>query len=134
MTGKGPVAATDMHYLRFFTFSGVQSYMKCLSGPIISMAGSQKYLFVVYLQGPAIKSMKCDIYCLCDNLCKLLEDQNLGYFVMDVETKKMIIQDKLPLSPESTLEWVAVSDFEVNYFVAYNCRKTYSDLINYSSL
>jgi chromosome transmission fidelity protein 4 len=56
LTGKGPVVATDQNYLRFFSYSGIQNYIRCLNGPIVSMAGSRKLLFIVYQAGVVFHS------------------------------------------------------------------------------
>ena len=56
VTGKGPVIATDLNFLRFFSFSGVQTFVKCLNGPIITMVGSTQHLFVVYESGAPYNS------------------------------------------------------------------------------
>ena len=57
LTGQGAVVATDQHLLRFFSFSGIQTFIKSLNGPIVGMAGSQKHLLVIYNAGAVFHSM-----------------------------------------------------------------------------
>lgn len=45
---KWIAVATSLWYLRVFSLSGVQREIINLPGPIVSMSGSNTYLFVVY--------------------------------------------------------------------------------------
>lgn len=56
ITGNGAVVATDQHMLRFFSFSGIQTSIRCLGGPIVGMVGTEKHLFVVFKQGASYHS------------------------------------------------------------------------------
>ena len=38
------------------------------------------------------------------------DEQNLNYFLMNIETRAIVTQDKLPLSQGATLKWVGFSD------------------------
>ena len=51
LTAKGAVVATDKLYLRFISLSGVQTGVRCLPGPVVTMAASGELLFVVYHAG-----------------------------------------------------------------------------------
>ncbi|KAI8926336.1 hypothetical protein BC831DRAFT_414136 [Entophlyctis helioformis] len=93
MTKTGVVVATDMQYLRFFSYGGVQTYVRSVGGPILTMAGQGNYLFVVYHSGGTFHG-----------------DQNLSFILMDVEKRTTILRDRLPMSPSSTLEWTGFSD------------------------
>jgi hypothetical protein len=45
------------------------------------------------------------------------EEQNLGYFLIDVGKGKIIKQEKLPLSPDSILTWLSFTDYGVLIFI-----------------
>jgi hypothetical protein len=47
----GPIVATDRQFLRFFSYTGVQTGIRSIPGPVISIAGSANLLFVTYHQG-----------------------------------------------------------------------------------
>ena len=57
ITGKGPVVATDLKMLRFFSFTGRQIFIESVPGPIVSIVGSNDYLFLVYHQGAVFHGM-----------------------------------------------------------------------------
>ncbi|KAJ3195603.1 WD repeat and HMG-box DNA binding-domain containing protein 1 [Irineochytrium annulatum] len=95
LTSYGAVAATDQRYLRFITNGGVQIDIRSLDGPVVSMVGCSKLLLVVFHAGAG----------LCG-------EQDLGYMLMDAETRCTLRKDRLPLSPGSQLDWIGFSDKE----------------------
>lgn len=48
LTGSGPVCATDKNFVRFFSYSGIQTLIITTEDVPISMAGSKSYLFIIF--------------------------------------------------------------------------------------
>ncbi|XP_065202901.1 WD repeat and HMG-box DNA-binding protein 1 [Planococcus citri] len=92
---KWIAVATSLWYLRIFSLSGVQREIINLPGPIVSMCGSNNYLFVVY---------HCSV--------GLPDNQNLAFQVFTFAThlSAIVPAQPVPLSPKSTLKWVGLSD------------------------
>ncbi|KAK5671747.1 DNA polymerase alpha accessory factor Mcl1 [Batrachochytrium dendrobatidis] len=93
LTKMGIVVATDLGYLRYFSYGGSQIGIQSLAGPILTMAGHAKYLFIAYHSSGAFHG-----------------NQSVSFILMDAEKRKTIHRDNLPISPASTLEWVGFSD------------------------
>lgn len=85
-------AATDYQYLRFFTPSGIQTSIKSLPGPVVTMVGHDTQLFIVYHHSGVYHG-----------------HQSLMYMLIEVSTNTVIEKDCLPISPHSTLTWVGFS-------------------------
>lgn len=100
LTTNGIVLATDQKYLRFFSYGGVQTYLLCLAGPVVSMASYQDTLMVVYHLGGAYHG-----------------EQNLGYLLFDVVKKVVLRKDALPISPSARLDWIGFSDSGVGIWL-----------------
>lgn len=47
-TGSGPVCATDRNFVRFFSYSGMQTFVITAESAPMSMAGSRNYLFLIF--------------------------------------------------------------------------------------
>ena len=46
----------------------------------------------------------------------ILDNPCLSYFLMDVETREILITERLPLSQGAFLTWVGFSEYGVRYF------------------
>lgn len=44
----------------------------------------------------------------------IIDDLCLSYFLMDIETKAILISERLPLSQGAVLSWVGFSDYGVS--------------------
>jgi chromosome transmission fidelity protein 4 len=84
--------ATDANYLRLYTPSGVQTGIRSIPGPIVTIIGSEELVLVVYHESGVFHG-----------------NQSLAYFLIDAETGKRIHLDKLPISPISNLKWLGFS-------------------------
>ncbi|RKO83935.1 hypothetical protein BDK51DRAFT_49552, partial [Blyttiomyces helicus] len=93
ITSKGPVAATDARYLRFFTYSGIQTAVVSLPGPVVTLAARGRWLLVVYHVAGVYHG-----------------DQSMAYILYDAEEQRTVHRDALPLSPGATLDWAGVSE------------------------
>ncbi|KAJ3074239.1 hypothetical protein HDU98_011807 [Podochytrium sp. JEL0797] len=102
LTSRGVVVATDLRYLRFISFSGIQTDVRCLEGNVVALCGEGEWLGVVYHRGGTFHG-----------------DQNLGYLLMRVNAKgvETVRKEGVPVSPSSVLSWVGFSDS--------NCLVTY---------
>ncbi|KAJ3260995.1 hypothetical protein HK103_006950 [Boothiomyces macroporosus] len=86
------VVATNQQYIRVFSTSGIQVGIRSLSGPIVSMSGGNDLLFCVYHHAGVFHG-----------------NQSLAYFLLDMNTNQIVVQDMLPISPCSKLKWVGFS-------------------------
>ncbi|KAI8894986.1 hypothetical protein BC833DRAFT_623442 [Globomyces pollinis-pini] len=96
ITSRCIAVATDRQYIRFLTTSGVQTNIRSITGPIVSMCGNDNLLLVVYHDGGVFQ-----------------KHQNLGYILIDVLLNKTLVNAKLPISPYSTLTWLGFSDIGI---------------------
>ncbi|TPX59126.1 hypothetical protein SpCBS45565_g07825 [Spizellomyces sp. 'palustris'] len=96
ITSSGPVAATSQRYLRFFSYSGLQTFVMSLPGPVVTMTGKGDWLLIIYHAGGVYHG-----------------EQNLAYMLFHVPTKRSVRRDGLPISPGSTLQWVGISDLGI---------------------
>ncbi|TPX55810.1 hypothetical protein PhCBS80983_g05011 [Powellomyces hirtus] len=96
ITSRGPVAATDSRFLRFFSYSGLQTFILSMPGPVVTMAASGDWLIVIYHAGGVYHG-----------------DQNLAYMLYNTATKTTIRKDGVPLSPGSTLIWAGISELGI---------------------
>lgn len=120
ITSKGPVAATSSQYLRLFSYSGLQTFIMSLPGPVVTLGAQGEWLLIVYQAGGVyhgsslVYSEKIHVPDLMWISLLTSGEQNLAYKLYNVETKKTVRQDGIPLSPGSTLEWVGVSEAGVS--------------------
>ncbi|KAI8817137.1 uncharacterized protein EV422DRAFT_542541 [Fimicolochytrium jonesii] len=96
ITGKGPVVATSTKYLRFFSYSGLQTNVVSIPGRIVTLAAQGERLMIVYHAGAAYHS-----------------DQNLAYMLYDVSSRTTIQRAPLPLSSGTTLIWASISELGI---------------------
>ncbi len=53
--GSGWCAAlTDFNYIRIFSSDGIQRHLLCQGTPVVSMAGYESFLSIIYHSGPPI--------------------------------------------------------------------------------
>ncbi|KAJ3009589.1 hypothetical protein HKX48_007857 [Thoreauomyces humboldtii] len=96
ITSKGPVVATSARYLRFFSYSGLQTFILSLPGRVVSMAATGDWLLIVYHTGGVYHG-----------------DQNLAYILHNVATRQTERRDGVPLSEEATLVWIGISELGI---------------------
>lgn len=87
------VAYTDQGYLRFFSHSGVQKYIVNEGLQIVTMAGYENLLAIIYHAG-----------------LPLYDSQNLKCKIIDTKTYKTIHNGNCPVSNKSELTWVGFSE------------------------
>ena len=85
--------ATDLNYLRIFSYGGVQRHVLSLDGPVVCMTGNGDNLAVVYHRGLAMPG-----------------NQNLGLMVFNMEKQQTVKTGTVALTPKSTLVWLCYSD------------------------
>ncbi|KAI9010132.1 hypothetical protein DFJ74DRAFT_339799 [Hyaloraphidium curvatum] len=94
LSTRGAHVATDRHYLRSFSYAGVQTHVMCLPGPIVCLcAGADDTLLVVFTAGTGVA-----------------RTHNLGYMLYDVSDMTCLRKDSLPVSPGADLQWVGYSE------------------------
>ena len=114
LTDHGAIVATDSNYLRFFSNSGIQTGIKCLDGPIVTMSGFGDFLFVVYHAGTPFISESLDAVTsswsrgLTHSI--KIEDQRLGYQLYDLSLGRRIADKLLLLSSAAELAWIGFSE------------------------
>lgn len=84
VTSLGVVVATNKHFLRFFSFSGIQTLIACLPGRPVCMAASGELLAVAFY--PA-------------------QSASLSFAMYRVSDMHVMAQGPLPLSVNATLKW-----------------------------
>lgn len=84
---------TDCNYLRFFSKDGVQKYILNMSSMMVTMAGYENLLAIVYHAGLPI-----------------FDQQNLKCKVIDTNTYKVVLDDHCPISRRSNMTWFGFSD------------------------
>ncbi|KAJ3146831.1 hypothetical protein HDU86_008389 [Geranomyces michiganensis] len=93
ITSKGPVAATTSRFLRFFSHSGLQTFVLSMPGRVVTMAAQGDWLIVIYHAGGVYHG-----------------DQNLAYMLYDCKTRTTVKKDGVPLSAGATLTWAGISE------------------------
>jgi len=96
--GEGWVATgSSRNYVRLFTAWGVQREILSVAGSIVSMVGSADKLFVVV-----------------HNSHPLPKQHYLSYYIIDINFRRGLNKirgpDCLPVSPDSELFWIGISD------------------------
>eukprot|EP00808_Paulinella_micropora_P030462 g42653.t1 len=91
--GTWAALATNKQMLRIFSHSGIQKAILSLPGPVVSMTGETRLLGIVYHRGAPFAG-----------------SQNLGLWILDMEVQKTVFDTALPLSPKSTLKWIAFAE------------------------
>ncbi|CAJ0769144.1 1988_t:CDS:2, partial [Entrophospora sp. SA101] len=86
------IVATSKNFIRLFTLSGVQLYIFALDS-VVCMDAYQEFALIVYHLGTGYRG-----------------SQNLGYMLYNVETNDIVQKEQLPISKDSTLEWIGFSD------------------------
>ena len=123
--GAWCAAATSLRFLRLYSLSGAALAVLSAPGPVVAMAGTGAYLFVVYHRGSTFDGA-CGVarwhpggaasnavgapLLACTGLCRGPGDQALGFWLFDVEQKRTVARDALPLCPGATLQWLGFTD------------------------
>lgn len=90
------IVSTDQQYVRFLSTGGIQTGIRSFSGPIISLAANDRYLFIAYHQSGVFHG-----------------NQNIAYNL--IKDYKTVASGTLPISPISTLTWLGFSNEGVYY-------------------
>ncbi|CAG8641343.1 6268_t:CDS:2, partial [Scutellospora calospora] len=91
LCSQGIIAATSKDVIRFFSLSGVQTYIFALTS-VVCMVGYDEFVLIVYHLGVGYKGT-----------------QNLGYILYNVRSHEILQKDKLPITKGSTLKWLEFS-------------------------
>ena len=91
--------ATDQQYVRFITTGGVQTEIRSIGGPIVSLAANDEYLLIAYHQSGVFHG-----------------NQNISYLLL--KDLKTVASGPLAISPNSTLSWISFSS--EGYAVTYD--------------
>jgi len=86
-------AATNKHYVRILSHTGIQRFVWSLAGPPVTMVGHGPLLAVVFHAGIPLPGQ-----------------QNLGLVIMDVEKRRVVHRGHVALSPRSKLTWIGFTD------------------------
>ncbi|KAG8835473.1 hypothetical protein FRC17_003040 [Serendipita sp. 399] len=93
--GAGTVViATSTSYLRFFTGSGIQTYVWAMGGDVVSLVAGNEWVFVVYREGGT----------------SLDGCQNLRYSLISLDRFEVLQDGQLPLPKNKTLKWIGISE------------------------
>lgn len=86
---------TSYNYIRAFSTEGIQKNLICQSTPLVTMAGYENFLAVVYHTAPAFQ-----------------QQQALRVKIINMATRdyKILIDADCPISPGSTLTWFGFSE------------------------
>ena len=90
------VGIATSSFLRIFTYSGIQYHLLSLPGPVVTLAGNDSCLIVVYHASSAPV------------------ENHLRFMVFDCAQKKVVMKDDLPISQRSTLKWLGFSTVGVS--------------------
>ena len=74
--------ATDLNYVRIYSGMGIARQVFCLDGPVVSMASKGDLLIIAYHAGLGYS-----------------ETESLGYVLIDVEKRKFLKKDRIPITP-----------------------------------
>jgi chromosome transmission fidelity protein 4 len=85
--------ATTKQFLRLFSYDGLQLGILSLTGSLVTIAGQNHLLAIVYHMGLPMNSF-----------------QNLGCVLLNLETKRVLFRDKMPISASSKLRWLGFSE------------------------
>ncbi|RUP20388.1 hypothetical protein BC936DRAFT_139248 [Jimgerdemannia flammicorona] len=89
---KTAIAATSKDFIRFFSLSGVQTFLFALPGIVTISARGEIALFIYHL-GPGLG-----------------DSQNFVYLLYNTETHERVQEGRLPVSNKATLAWVGFSE------------------------
>ena len=134
--GSWGACATSAGHLRLYSLSGLPLAVLSLPGPVVALAGSGRQLAVAYHRGPPTertlnmrdarsegkgrgerggcagrgaargRSSASPRGLSSPSCARPVGDQSLGLWILDVERKRTLIRDTLPLSPGATLQWL----------------------------
>eukprot|EP01083_Nonionella_stella_P006382 18520_1 len=93
---KWVAVATSHAHVRVFSFAGTQSVILQFPGPVVTMAGRDRMLAVVYHKGTPWSG-----------------NQNLGVKVFDMEAEKKIHEGGFPLTNGAELRWLHFTEHYV---------------------
>lgn len=83
---------TSKNHVRLYSITGVPKHIISLEGPSISIAAKDAQLFIAYHQA-AVPGSQC-----------------FGYMLLDVDNRKMLSKDRLPVSNGAELGWIGFTD------------------------
>ena len=87
--------ATTQNYIRVFSTEGLQRHLICHGNPLVTMAGYENFLAVVYNSSPAF-----------------LSNRSMRVKIINMASRehKVLIDAECPVSPDSKLEWFGFSE------------------------
>ena len=86
---------TTFNYLRIFSNNGIQKDMICVAHPIVTMAGYENFLAVVYQSGPAFHGY---------------QPMRVKIFNMSTRDNRVLLDADCAVSPTSELRWFGFSE------------------------
>lgn len=96
LSPRHAIAATDMNYLRFYSTSGIQTFIMSLTG------------------GPVVCLSACD-----EDLMAVTNDHGrqggMDVLLMGIESRKIISHSPIALTPNTELKWIGFSDQGVRF-------------------
>jgi chromosome transmission fidelity protein 4 len=90
------ILATDANYARVISLSGIQTTIKSLPGPIVTIAGNDVYIMLVFHLSGTFGA-----------------NQNMGYALHNTQTGE-VVEGACPITPNSTLTWAGFSAMGVS--------------------
>ncbi|KAL1924958.1 uncharacterized protein VTP21DRAFT_4612 [Calcarisporiella thermophila] len=92
LTRKKAIVHTSKDYIRTFTNSGVQSHI-FRSNHIVSMAGHEDLVFILHHRGSGFAGTA-----------------NMGYTLLNVETRETVQEGTIPLGKGAKLAWIGFTE------------------------
>lgn len=89
---RGAIVATSEDYIRFFSHSGVQTYIYCMNG-VIALAAKNDFVMILHHLSVGASG-----------------HQDIGYSVLNVEDYTIVQSGKLPLRQGMTVTWIGCSE------------------------
>jgi chromosome transmission fidelity protein 4 len=87
------VVATDQQYLRIFSPSGIQMYIKSMPGPVVTVAAQGSLVLIVFHTSGMFHG-----------------NSSMSYQLIDMATMKTVKSDFVCISPRSQLSWVGFTE------------------------
>jgi chromosome transmission fidelity protein 4 len=87
------VVATDQQYLRIFSPSGIQMYIRSIPGPVVTIAAQGTSVLLIYHTSGMFHG-----------------NSSMSYQLLDMATMKTIKSDYVCISPRSQLAWVGFTE------------------------
>eukprot|EP00040_Diaphanoeca_grandis_P005605 m.33649 g.33649 ORF g.33649 m.33649 type:complete len:1140 (+) comp16851_c1_seq1:87-3506(+) len=83
---------TNKNYVRIYSTTGIPKHIMCLEGPSLAISAKDEQFFVVYHQAATPGA------------------QVLGYVLFDLDQRRVIHKERLPISYGAELNWIGFTD------------------------